>query len=191
VLIARASLLEIHAGRIDRAFRRWKRPTVRSGGTLRTSIGLLAIDSVEAITDADVTEEDAARAGYASRDALFAFLPDRDEQLYRIRLRTGGVDPRAALREQTAITPEERADLRARLARLDARGPDGPFTRATLAIIAERPATRAAELAESLGRERLPFKADVRKLKALGLTESLERGYRLSPRGRAFLDGES
>ena len=27
----------------------------------------------------------------------------------------------------------------------------------------------------------------MRKLKALGLTESLEVGYRLSPRGRAFL----
>jgi len=90
-----------------------------------------------------------------------------------------------------AFTPEERADLRARLARLDARAPDGPWTRATLAIIDEHPGTRAAELAASLGRERLPFKADVRKLKALGLTESLERGYRISPRGRAFLDGES
>ena len=41
-----------------------------------------------------------------------------------------------------------------------------------------------------LGRPELaPFKVDVRKLKALGLTESLEVGYRLSPRGRAFLDG--
>jgi hypothetical protein len=29
--------------------------------------------------------------------------------------------------------------------------------------------------------------ADVRKLKELGLTESLEVGYRLSPRGRALL----
>ena len=190
MLIARASLQEIQAGRVDRAFRRWRRPSVRAGGTLRTSIGLLAIDAVEPIDDADVTDEDAHRAGFASRDALFAFLPDRDEQLYRIRLRTGGVDPRAALRERAAIAPEERADLRARLDRLDARAPDGPWTRATLAIIAEHPATRAADLAASLGRERLPFKADVRKLKALGLTESLEIGYRISPRGRAFLAGE-
>ncbi len=42
--------------------------------------------------------------------------------------------------------------------------------------------------AGELGRERLPFKADVRKLKRLGLTESLDVGYRLSPRGRAYLD---
>ena len=46
---------------------------------------------------------------------------------------------------------------------------------------------RAGDLAAELGMERLPFKTDVRKLKALGLTESLDVGYRLSPRGTAFL----
>ena len=46
---------------------------------------------------------------------------------------------------------------------------------------------RAADLAPELGLERLPFKARVRRLKELGLTESLERGYRLSPRGAAYL----
>ena len=33
-----------------------------------------------------------------------------------------------------------------------------------------------------------PFKLDVRKLKNLGLTYSLEVGYRLTPRGAAYLD---
>ena len=47
---------------------------------------------------------------------------------------------------------------------------------------------RAGDLAASAGRERHPFKTDVRKLKELGLTESLEVGYRLSPRGRALLE---
>ena len=46
---------------------------------------------------------------------------------------------------------------------------------------------RAADLAASVGRETQPFKLDVRKLKGLGLTLSLEVGYRLSPRGEAFL----
>ena len=66
-------------------------------------------------------------------------------------------------------------------------------TVATLRLIGERPEVRAAELAVAAGRERLPFKTDVRKLKELGLTESLEVGYRLSPRGRALLErlGES
>ena len=55
-----------------------------------------------------------------------------------------------------------------------------------LGLIADRPGTRAPDLAASLGRETARFKADVRKLKELGLTESLEVGYRLSPRGRAY-----
>jgi Mn-dependent DtxR family transcriptional regulator len=56
-----------------------------------------------------------------------------------------------------------------------------------LELIRDRPEVRAPDLAASLGRETQPFKRDVRKLKELGLTESLERGYRLSPRGRAVL----
>lgn len=55
-------------------------------------------------------------------------------------------------------------------------------------MIAEQPGVRAPDLAASVGRETKPFKIDVRKLKELGLTESLTVGYRLSPRGRAFLD---
>ena len=74
----------------------------------------------------------------------------------------------------------------AALARLDTRSPHGPWTRATLDAIASRPATRAADLAAALGRETAPFKLDVRKLKNLGLTISLEVGYRLSPRGEAY-----
>ena len=45
--------------------------------------------------------------------------------------------------------------------------------------------------AAGFGRETLPFKTDVRKLKNLGLTDSLEVGYRLSPRGRAYLEPRS
>jgi hypothetical protein len=65
--------------------------------------------------------------------------------------------------------------------------PDGPWTGDVLVTIDEHPGTRAADLAADLGRQLLPFKRDARKLKELGLTESLEVGSRLSPRGRAFL----
>ena len=41
---------------------------------------------------------------------------------------------------------------------------------------------------DPVGQERLVFKQNVRKLKTLGLTESLEVGYRLSPRGMALLE---
>ena len=59
---------------------------------------------------------------------------------------------------------------------------------AVLDVIRRRPATRAADLAaEEFGRERDPFKIDVRKLKNLGLTHSLDVGYELSPRGAEYL----
>jgi hypothetical protein len=74
-----------------------------------------------------------------------------------------------------------------RLDRLDATGRHGPWTRQTLRLIADNPGVRAEDLARSVGRDKLPFKLDVRKLKELGLTESLRTGYRLSPRGESVL----
>ena len=115
----------------------------------------------------------------------------RAGDLYRIGFHLAGPDPRIELRERDDIGPAERAEIDARLARFDSASRRGPWTATVLALIAERPATRAPDLAAELGRETAPFKADVRKLKELGLTESLERGYRLSPRGRAYLLGRA
>jgi hypothetical protein len=56
-----------------------------------------------------------------------------------------------------------------------------------LELIQDRPKVRARDLADLVGREVLPFKLDLRKLKELGLIESLEIGYRISPRGQAVL----
>jgi hypothetical protein len=108
-------------------------------------------------------------------------------QVYRMEVRLAGPDPRVELRERAELTDEDRRALDARLDRMDAARADGPWTRQVLALIAERPGVRAPDLAASLGRETLPFKRDVRKLKELGLTESLAVGYRISPRGRAYL----
>ena len=178
-------LRRIAEGEVTLAFRRWKRPTVKAGGTLRTAVGVLAIHSVEPVDERDVTDEDVRRAGAADRDALLTEGPP-ERGLYRIEFSLAGPDPRVALRERSRISPTERAEIDARLARLDAASRHGPWTAAVLGLIADRPATRAPDLASSLGRETALFKADVRKLKELGLTESLERGYRLSPRGRAY-----
>ena len=178
-------LRRIREGEITLAFRRWRRPTVRAGGTLRTKAGVLAIESVEPIAEADGTDADARRAGATDREALLARLRP-EGQLHRVEFRLAGPDPRIALRKRSRISSAERAEIDARLARLDAASRHGPWTRTVLGLIAERPATRAPDLAASMGRETAPFKADVRKLKELGLTESLEVGYRLSPRGRAY-----
>jgi len=177
----------IAAGEIDLAFRRWKRPTVRAGGTLRTRAGVLSIDSVEPTSQRRISAEDAGRAGFASRAELLRSLRP-EGRLYRVEFHRIGDDPRAALRERSEITDQERAELDVRLDRMD-RSRGEPWTRRLLELIAARPETLAAELAASLGKEKLPFKRDVRKLKELGLTESLLVGYRLSPRGRVYLEG--
>ncbi|MGF1608146.1 MAG: hypothetical protein ACFCUQ_02030 [Kiloniellales bacterium] len=188
MLFKRHFLEGLADGRITLAFRRWKRPTVRPGGQLRTAVGVLAITAVDAIGPSDISEADARQAGYESRDVLLKELDRRAEaQLYRIALHYAGADPRSRLREADDLTEDDYVAIRKRLARLDSASRHGAWTTNALRLIAERPATRAGDLAATLGRERLPFKRDVRKLKELGLTESLEVGYRLSPRGRALL----
>jgi hypothetical protein len=189
VLFRRRSLDGIRAGEITLAFRRWDRPRARAGGRQRTVVGELTIDSVEPVERAAITPEDAARAGHSSVDELFAELDARgDSQIWRIELHWAGEDPRRALREQAELDDAELDRLRARLERFDAASRHGAWTRQTLELIAAHPETRAEDLAASIGREKLPFKRDVRKLKELGLTESLLVGYRISPRGRALLE---
>ncbi|MDB5622960.1 MAG: hypothetical protein JWR39_1523 [Devosia sp.] len=65
MLLKRELLEAIKAGEVDLVFRRWTRPTVKAGGTLKTKIGLLAIGAMEEMDPADVTEADARRAGFA------------------------------------------------------------------------------------------------------------------------------
>ena len=190
MLFVRQSWPGLADGSITVAFRRWKRPTVKTGGTLRSPVGMLAIDDVRVVDTTAITDADVERTGFASRAELFSFLDRKhDGSLYRIEFHRIGDDDRIALREQDDLTADERASIDARLARLDRASNWGPWTAMVLAMIRDRPAVRAGDLAADVGRERLAFKNDVRKLKALGLTESLEVGYRLSPRGRAYLDG--
>lgn len=187
MLFRRPALEGIAAGKIDLAFRRWARARVRRGGRLRTGVGVLEVDAVDVVTIGGISEQDARRAGFSSRAALMDELDGRDGRVYRVRLHLAGPDPRVDLRERSALTADELAEVRRRLARLDAASRRGAWTTAVLALIRDHPGTRAAELAEHFGRETRAFKLDVRKLKELGLTESLEVGYRLSPRGRAVL----
>jgi hypothetical protein len=64
-MLLKAALLEdIKAGKVDLVFRRWSRPSVKAGGTLKTKIGLLSIGAITDMDPADVTEADAKRAGF-------------------------------------------------------------------------------------------------------------------------------
>ena len=188
MLLNQSTLEAIAAGTVTMAFRRWRRPTVRTGGTLLTAIGLLSIDDVSRVALDDLTESDAKASGHTDLDALRSMLSKRTAgTLYRIALHRAGPDPRIALR---AVVPS-RADLeslRSRMVRWDASSSSGPWTQPVLRLLGQHSGVRAAVLAATLGLDTQRFKANVRKLKGLGLTQSLETGYRLSPRGEAFLE---
>jgi len=176
-------------GDITLAFRRWKRPTVKAGGTLRIPGAVLAIEAIDIIQASEITERDARRAGRESRASLLAELEKyREGELYRIRFQLRGGDERVALREHDRLSEDELRSVLQSLSRMDGHGGSaGAWTRKALQAIADSPGRRAADLAATLGYEMMWFKTHVRKLKTLGLTESLEVGYRLSPRGRKVL----
>jgi hypothetical protein len=189
VLFHRQHLDGIVAGRITLAFRMWVRPTVRAGGRLRTAAGVLGIDAVDRIDPSELTDDDARAAGFDALVDLHREIDrDRGGSLYRIRVRYAGPDERASLREQTSLTDGEWARIRKVVAGLDASGPSGPWVVALLRIIAARPGRRSDHLARDLGLDRAWLKTRIRKLKELGITESLEVGYRISPRGQVVLD---
>lgn len=188
MLFPATTLRAIAGGTVDLAFRRWTAPRVKAGGRQRTTVGVIGFEAVDAVATGKLTANDARRAGFASADELRAFVDRRATgTVYRIRLRLVGPDPRVALRG-TMPDPAALRDIARRLERLDRTSRHGAWTRATLEAIRDEPEVRASELAAAVGRETQPFKLDVRKLKELGLTESLRPGYRLSPRGRAVLD---
>jgi hypothetical protein len=178
VLFPLRDLKGIADGTIDLAFRRWDKPRVKAGGSQRTRIGLIAFDEVTKVSR--VSNKDARRAGYASAQAMQDAWAHKDGDLYRIELHLAGPDPRTVLRDQVP-TSEELEAIHARLRRM------GEWTYEYLQKIADNPGVRAPDLAAKYGRETHPFKLDIRKLKELGLTESLRIGYRLSPRGEAVL----
>jgi hypothetical protein len=106
--------------------------------------------------------------------------------LLRIELHLAGDDPRIALRKRLPEHAELEAIV-ARLGRIDAAS-STPWATRYLQLIADQPGIVSRVLAPQAGAEVPPFKRRVRQLKELGLTESLEVGYRLSPRGRAVLE---
>jgi hypothetical protein len=187
-MLLRSKLIEaIKEGRVSLVFRRWKKPGVKAGGTQMTQRGVIGIDTVDVVTVDDITDLDAREAGFASREELLADLYDRDEAIYKLRLHFVGEDPRKSLREKDDLTDNELADVIANLNKLDAGSKRGNWTQLYLQMIHDRPNTHAQILAESIGLDIPTFKPWVRKLKALGLTESLRPGYRLSPRGEKVL----
>ena len=133
--------------------------------------------------EAEITEAAARLAGEASRAELMAALAKKEGECYRITFHLEGEDPRIALREDGEPSAADVAALRKRLARMDGQA---PWTKLFMDLVAAHPGRRAGDLAPMAGLETRAFKVRMRRLKALGLTISLETGYRLSPRGEAL-----
>lgn len=200
MLIPKAIAEGVRDGRVTTQYRRWDTPRVKVGGTQLTPAGLLRFTRVTRVPDVEKISDRAARAaGVKDAVALRKLLTPRDpdaprrersarggEHVYRVHLEWAGEDPRLTLREEIPDDAELTA-IAKRLARLDARE-TGPWTRDILAWIRDHPHIVSKELAAERGVELLPMKADIRKLKGMGLTISHEVGYELSPRGSAYLD---
>lgn len=187
MLLDARTLRGLADGTVTHTYRRWSVVRVRPGSTMRTRVGVVEVTAVDPVGPEDVDDDAARGAGFRSGTAARAWIERRGEgELYRVGLRLAGPDPRVALRADDDLDAAAVDAISARLARMDRAAPE-PWTRAYLELVAARPAVVARTLAEGLGMERDPFKIRVRRLKELGLTESLDVGYRLSPRGRAYL----
>ncbi len=189
MLLPNAVVDGIVSGTVTRVYRRWDVPRAKAGGTQLTRSGVVAIDAVRVIADIGLlTEADALASGEKSLASLVKWLMKRpDDRIFEVTVHYAGPDPRLALRAEVP-TEDELIAIDKALDRMDAAKPSGPWTRFILDWIRQNPAVVSKVLAGVLDRDLQPMKTDIRKLKTLGLTISLDVGYRLSPRGEAYLD---
>jgi hypothetical protein len=187
VLLNRATAEGIADGSITLVLRRWDAPRAKSGGTQRTPVGTVRVDAVtEHPGGYRVTVAQAIAAGFSSAKAAQSELDRRPARhTYLIAVSFLAPDERPGLAADDVLTDADVAAITARLDRWDTVGT--PWTRDYLTMIGENEAVRAPDLAARVGLDVPRFKRRVRQLKGIGLTISLDVGYRLSPRGRAYL----
>ena len=177
----------IKAGTITLAFRRWDKPNVKKGSTMKTAVGVIRVTDVEQIKKNSITKADATKAGYESVELLLKALDKvTGGSVYKVKLKYESEDPRVELREQTDLSDEEFRKLKAKLHRLDKTR--GPWVLIVMKLIKRYPERRAGDLAEIMLMDKLDFKVNVRKLKNLGLTISHEIGYSISPLGDIVME---
>ena len=180
----------IREGKITWTYRDWASPRVGAGRTYRFAPGeAVEVESVELVPVASIGEAEARKSGFGSVSELTEYLRKHSSRrqltsrsrIYRVLFRyvKEVSDPLAAAREDTSS--KALAEIGKRLDRMDLSSRREPWTRKVLELIERHPRTAASQLAVRVGRETRAFKADVRKLKELGLTVSFETGYELSP----------
>lgn len=179
----------IARGEITSTVRLWRRPHAKVGGRYRVGAVEVEVDEIELVPFGSITDDDARASGMADREILrrkaaHAGPIDDETLVHRVVFHVVG-SPAGS--EATVVDADSIANACARLDRLDLAGPRGPWTARVLALIATHPSVVSTRLAALVDQPRVEFKTDVRKLKALGLTESLEVGYRLTTLGAEVL----
>jgi len=189
MLFKEIHLKGIRKGTISLAYRLWKKQSILEGTLLHTSIGLLEIQKIEIVEEADITSDDVRDTGFESKTELLqSFQKVEGGNIYRISVRFHSPDPRIELRENANLSDQEFDEIQKKLNRLDANSTFGNWTYTILKVIRDNPKKRAVELAKMTGFQKEWLKINIRKLKNMGLTISFDEGYGLSPLGTVVLD---
>ncbi|MEE2636020.1 MAG: ASCH domain-containing protein [Acidobacteriota bacterium] len=187
MLLRTAVLKQSKQDDVSLVFRRGRRPTVKTGDTLRPVVGILRLTPVDEVSGSSISADDVPHAEYETPQALRASVANRDGRLYRINVSYAGADPRLTLLEDDAPSEDDLTDGLTTLQLIDTRSRPGLWTKIRLELIARHPRQPAKTLAAALDCEKDCLKPQIRKLKNLGLTVRHERGYSLSPRGQLVL----
>ena len=189
MLLNRATAEGIANGSITLVLRRWDAPRAKPGGTQRTPAGTIRVDDVTEYPGSyRVTAAQARAAGFPDAKSAQKELDRRPARhIYAIAVSYLAPDERPELAADDRLSDADVREISARLDRWDAASAGAPWARQYLEMIGANEAVRAPDLAARVGLDVPRFKRRVRQLKGLGLTISLDVGYRLSPRGRAYL----
>lgn len=178
----------VASGEITVTWRLWKYAHVKAGRVYASGFGGgIEVEDVRPVRAADISDSDAREVGLSDARSLIDFARSHtgrevsgETTLYRVQFRY--------LRDAPQKPSLSLAEVAARLDRLDRASKRGAWTLQTLRLIEASPGVAARLLAPDAGLPAPDFKVSVRKLKALGLTISLEIGYELSELGQAYLD---
>ena len=180
MLFKKDQKIAIQAGKQTLTFRRWANPQAKVGGQYNIPpYGAIEVTDMGTATLQSIIDKDALRAGYKNLDALHKQLSDESKTLYRIEFRFIGKEA-VKVPDRTQPDADELDVILKKLSRMD-------WAHQALTLIFQHEGTRAGDLAPHVGQDTPTFKRNVRKLKQLGLTISLDTGYKLSPRGHAVL----
>jgi hypothetical protein len=147
MLFTAATLRGLTEGRVNCTYRRWEvvRPNV--GSRFTTSAGVVEVTSITPADEGQLTDQDAADAGFDSVAELVKWTSAKGRgDLYRIGIVVVGPDPRVALRRSAKLAPADVSALSARLTgwivRQTSRGPTAHSARFNSCLVLFRPNSR-------------------------------------------------